>query len=196
MSIKRSVGCVTKKAQLADDYLQWVVFQNKNIKREVGHKWAWWLHHPYNMGGPQHFKAGDKNTSGPQVGRLATQPLTSGGGGSTLQSGGQNRRWPTTGASGDITPAVLGSPTLQGGRQNQKWPTSGPGGNITPIVWESPTLQSGVQNQNWLTSGPGGCITLSSGGSPTLQSGGHNQNWPTNGPSGYITPAIWGSPPL
>ena len=39
---------------------------------EVAHKWAGWLHNPCRLGGPQRFKAGDKISSGPQMGRVAT----------------------------------------------------------------------------------------------------------------------------
>ena len=74
---------------------------------------------PFCLGGPQHFRAGDKNRSGPQVGLVATAPLQSGGS-PTLQSGGQNQKWHTSGQIGYNTPAVLGSPTLQSGGQNQQ----------------------------------------------------------------------------
>ena len=45
----------------------------------VAHKWVKWLHHPYHLGGPQHFKAGDNGNSDPQVGKMATSPLPFGG---------------------------------------------------------------------------------------------------------------------
>ena len=73
----------------------------------VGDKWVWWLHHPRRLGGPQHFTAGNKIRSGPQVGLVATSPLLYGGS-PTLQSGGQNRKWPTSGPGGYILPAAWG----------------------------------------------------------------------------------------
>ena len=158
----------------------------------MAHKWARWLHNPC---------------------RLARSPM--------LQNGGQNHRWPTSGASGYITPAVCGGHRCWG--QKQKWPTGGQGGYITlpPVdprcfragnkissgphwAWwlHNPChlggprmLHSRGQNHKWPTSGPGGYITPTLwGGSPMLHSGGQNQNWPTSGPSGYITPAVWGIP--
>ena len=106
----------------------------RGTKSAMAHKWAGWLHNRYCLGGPQHFKAGDKISSGPQVGRVATQPLLSGGS-PTLQSGGRNQQWPTSGPGGYTTPTVWGVPNAsQRGTKNQKWPTSGPGGYITPAM--------------------------------------------------------------
>ena len=48
--------------------------------------------------------------SGPQVGKVATSPLPYRGS-PPLQSGGQNQKWPTSGQSGYLTPAVSGIPT-------------------------------------------------------------------------------------
>ena len=59
---------------------------------EVAHKWADWLHNPCRLGSP------------------------------TLQSGGQNQKWPTSGQIGYITPAVWGSPTLRSREANQQNP--------------------------------------------------------------------------
>ena len=49
----------------------------RGTKSEVAHKWTNWLHHPCRLGGSP-----------------------------TLQSGGQNQRWPTNGRIGYITHAV------------------------------------------------------------------------------------------
>ena len=46
-------------------------------KSEVAHKWAGWLHDPCRVGVPQSFRSGDKMTGGPQVGRMPTSPLLS-----------------------------------------------------------------------------------------------------------------------
>ena len=48
--------------------------QNKNWPN----KWADWLHNPCCRGGPQHFRAGDKISSGPQVGVFLLSFLLSG----------------------------------------------------------------------------------------------------------------------
>ena len=54
----------------------------RGAKSEVAHKWAKWLPHPCRIGDPHHFKAW-----------------------------GQNQKWPTSGQSGYLTPAVSGIPT-------------------------------------------------------------------------------------
>ena len=44
-------------------------------KSAMAHKWTGCLHYPCRLGGPQRFKEGDKVSSGPQVGQVATYPL-------------------------------------------------------------------------------------------------------------------------
>ena len=165
--------------------------QSGGTESEVPRKCARWLHHLCRLGGPHGFRAGGQNPKwptsgqggyitpaasevptaseradrirgGPQVGMVATSPLPPEGS-PTLQSGGQNQNWPTSGQGGYITPAALGVPTasergaesevahkwarwlhhpcrlggphrFRAGGQNQKWPTSGQGGYITPAV--------------------------------------------------------------
>ena len=51
----------------------------RRTKTQVAHKWAWWLHHPFRLRGPQRFNAGVKIESGPQMGLVPTSPLPSGG---------------------------------------------------------------------------------------------------------------------
>ena len=58
----------------------------RGTKSAMAHKRAAWLHNPYHVGGPQCFIAGEKMSSGPQMGRLATQPVPSRGS-PKLQSG-------------------------------------------------------------------------------------------------------------
>ena len=82
----------------------------RGAKSEVAHKWAKWLPHPCRIGDPHRFRAGGKIRSGPQVGKVATSPLPYRGS-PPLQSGGQNQKWPTSGQSGYLTPAVSGIPT-------------------------------------------------------------------------------------
>ena len=72
--------------------------------------------------GLQRFRAATIIT-GPKVGGLATSPLSFGGF-PTLQSGGQNQKWPTRGRIGCITPAVWGVPDASKQTQSEmplKW---------------------------------------------------------------------------
>ena len=89
--------------------------QSGGIKSEVAHKWANWLPHPCRIGDPHRFRVG-----------------------------GQNQKWPTSGQSGYLTPAVSGIPTasewgdkIRSGPQVGKVATS-------PLPYRgSPLLQSG-----------------------------------------------------
>ena len=194
----------------------------RGAKSEVAHKWAKWLPHPCRIGEPHRCRAGGKIRSGPEVGEVATSPLPYRGA-PPLQSGGQNQKWPTSGRSGYLTPAVSGIPsTAERGAKSEvahKWAKWLPhpcrigephrcraGGKIrsgpqvgklatSPLPYRgSPPLQSGGQDQKWPTSGQIGYPTLPYRGAPLLQSGGQNQKWPTSGRSGYLTPAVSGSP--
>ena len=166
----------------------------RGAKSEVAHKWAKWLPHPYRIGEPQHCRAGGKIRSGPQVGKVATSPLPYRGA-PPLQSGGQNQKWPTSGQSGYLTPAVSGSPTAaERGAKSEvahKWAKWLPhpcriGG---PHCFRAGgKIRSGPQVGKLATS------PLPYRGAPPLQSGGQNQKWPTNGQIGYLTPAVSGSP--
>ena len=126
------------------------------------------------------------------MGRLATSPLPSRSS-PTHQCGGQKRKWPTSGPSGYITPAVWGSPTLQSAR-------GGGGGKWTS--WLHHPCRPGVPKalkqvkKNRIGVKVGGLATspLPPGRSRTRQSGRQKENWPTCGPIGHITPSIWGSP--
>ena len=82
----------------------------RGTESEVAHKWANWLPHPCRIGEPHRCRSGGKIRGGPQVGEVATSPLPYRGA-PPLQSGGQNQKWPTSGRSGYLTPAVSGSPT-------------------------------------------------------------------------------------
>ena len=73
-------------------------------------KWAKWLRHPCRLGDPHRFTAGGKIRSGPLAGKVATSTLPSRGS-PPLQSEEQDRKWPTCGQSGYVTPAVSGIPT-------------------------------------------------------------------------------------
>ena len=131
----RSGPQVGKVATSALPYRGSPPLESGGAKSEVVHKWAkWlphpcgigdphrfraggkirsgpqWLPHPCRIGDPHRFRAGVKIRSGPQVGKMATSPLPYRGS-PPLQSGGQNQKWPTSGQSGYLTPAVSGIPT-------------------------------------------------------------------------------------
>ena len=166
----------------------------RGAKSEVAHLWAKWLRHPCRLGDPHRFKAGGKIRSGPQVGKVATSPLPSRGS-PPLQSGGQNQKWPTSGQSGYITPAVSGIPTAsERGEKSEvahlwaKWLRH-------PCRLGDPhRFRAGCKIRNGQKMGKVATSPLPARGSPPLQSGGQNQNWPTCGQSGYITPAVSGIP--
>ena len=166
----------------------------RGLKSEVAHKWAKWLPHPCRIGDPHRFRAGGKMRSGPQVGKVANSPLPYQGS-PPLQSGGQNQKWPTSGQSGYLTPAISGIPTaLERGAKSEvahKWAKWLP----HPCRIGDPhrckaggKIRSGPQVGKMATS------PLPYWGSPPLQSRGQNQKWPTSGQSGYLTPAVSGIP--
>ena len=45
----------------------------------MAHKCTRWLHNPCHLGGPDGFRAGGRIKGGPEVGKVATQPLPPGG---------------------------------------------------------------------------------------------------------------------
>ena len=161
----------------------------RGAKSEVAHKWAKWLRHPCRLGDPHRCRAGKKIRSGPQVGKVATSPLPSRGS-PPLRSGGQNQKWPSSGQSGYITPAVSGIPTAsERGAKSEvahkwtKWLRH-------PCRLGDPhRLRAGVKIRSGPQVGKVATSPLPSRGSPPLQSGGQNQKWPTPLPSR-------GSPPL
>ena len=79
---------------------------------------------PCRIGDPHRIRAGGKIRSGPQVCKMATQPLPPWGY-PTPQSGGQNQKGPTSGKSGYITPGPWGIATaLERGAKSEvahKW---------------------------------------------------------------------------
>ena len=166
----------------------------RGAKSEVAHKWAKWLPHPCRIGEPHRFRAGGKIRSGPQVGKLATSPLPYRGS-PPLQSGGQNQKWPTSGRSDYLTPAVSGSPTAsERGAKSEvahKWAKWLP----HPCrIGEPHRCRAGGKIRSGSQVGKVATSPLPYRGSPPLQSGGQNQKWPTSGRSDYLTPAVSGSP--
>ena len=197
-------------------------FRAGGWESEVAHKWAKWLRHPCRLGDPHRFRAGGKIRSGPLVGKVATSPLPSRRS-PPLQSEGGNQKWPTSGQSGYVNPAVSGIPTAsERGAKSEvahlwaKWlchpcrlgdpHRCRAGGKIRsgPQVGKvatsplpsrgSPPLQSGGEIRSGPQVGKVATSPLPSRGSPPLQSGGQNQKWPTCGQSGYVTPAVSGIP--
>ena len=166
----------------------------RGAESEVAHKWANWLPHPCRIGDPHRCRAGGGIRSGPQVGKLATSPLPYRGG-PPLQSGGQNQKWPTSGQSGYLTPAVSGSPTAaERGAESEvahKW------ANWLPHpcrIGDPHRCRAGGKIRSGPQVGKLATSPLPYRGSPPLQSGGRNQKWPTSGQIGYLTPAVSGSP--
>ena len=195
----------------------------RGAKSEVAHKWAKWLPHPCRIGDPHRFRAGGKIRSGPQVGKVATSPLPYRGS-PPLQSGGQNQKWPTSGQSGYLTPAVSGIPTAsERGAKSEvahKWAKWLPhpcrigdphrfraGGKIrsgpqvgkvatSPLPYRgSPPLQSGGAKSEVAHKWAKWLPHPCRIGDPhRFRAGGQNQKWPTSGQSGYLTPAVSGIP--
>ena len=149
----------------------------RGAKSEVAHKWANWLPHPCRIGEPHRCRAGGKIRSGPQVGKLATSPLPYRGAPS-LQSGGQNQKWPTSGQIGYLTPAVSGSPiAAERGAKSEvahKW------ANWLPHpcrIGEPHRCRAGGKIKSGPQVGKLATSPLPYRGSPPLQSGGQNQKW-------------------
>ena len=168
-------------------------FRAGGAKSEVAHKWANWLPHPCRIGDPRRFRAGGKIRSGPQVGKLATSPLPHRGS-PPLQSGGQNQKWPTSGQSGYLTPAVSGIPASERGTKSEvahKW------ANWLPHpcrIGDPRRCRAGGKIRSGPQVGKLATSPLPYRGSPPLQSGGQNQKSPTSGQIGYLTPAASGIP--
>ena len=193
------------KSEVAHKWAKWLPhpcriggsppLQSGGAKSEVALKWAKWLPHPCRIGDAHRFRAGGKMRSGPQVGKVATSPLPYRGS-PPLQSGGQSQKWPTSGQSGYLTPAVSGDPhrfraggKVRSGTQVGKVAAS-------PLPYRgSPALQSGGAKSEvahkWAKWLPHPCRI---GDPHRFKAGGQSQKWPTSGQSGYLTPAVSGIP--
>ena len=149
---------------------------------------------PRRLGDPHRIRAWGKIRSGPLLGKVATSPLPSRGS-PPHQSGGDNEKWPTSGQSGHVTPAVSGIPTAsERGAKSEVahfW-----------AKWLRHRCRLGDPHRyragGKITSGPivGKVATspLPSRGSPPHQSGRKNQKWPNYGQNGYVTLAVSGIP--
>ena len=163
-------------------------------KSGVVHKWAKWQRHPCRLGDPHRFRARLEIRSGQVVGKVATSSLPSRGS-PPLQSRGGNQKWPISGHSGYVTPAVSGIPTAsERGAKSEvahnwaKWLRH-------PCRLGDPhRLRAGGDIRSGQQVGKVATSPLPSRGSPPLQSGGQNQKWPGCGQSGYVTLAVSGIP--
>ena len=141
-------------------------------------------------------RGGEGITSGPLVGKVASSPLLSRGSPLLHSGGGGNKKCPTCGQSGYVTPAVSGSPTAS---------ERGGGGSEMAHKWakwlrhpcrlgDLDRFRAGGKIRSGPLVGKVAMSPLPSRGSPLLQNGGQNQKWPTSGQSGYATPAVLGIP--
>ena len=136
------------------------------------------------------LQMGGKIISGPQVGKVATSPLPYWAA-LPLQSAGQNQKWPTSGQSGYLTPAVSGIPTA-----SERWAKSERA--HTWAKWlphpcrigEPHRFRAGGKIRIGPQVGKVATSPLPYRGSPPLQSGGKNQKGPTSVQNGYLTPAV------
>ena len=121
------------------DLVAWGVpnASKRGTRSEVAHKWAGRRHNPCRLGAPQPFRAGDKLRSRPKVGSVATWTLPLGGS-LTLQRGGQNQRWPTSGLDGDITPAAWGVPNASKRGTKSEVAHKWAGWRHNPCRWGAP----------------------------------------------------------
>ena len=166
----------------------------QGAKSKVAHKWANWLPHTCRIREPHRLRAGGKIRNGPQVGKWATSPLPYRGA-PTLQSAGQNQKWPTSGQIGYLTPAVSGSPTAsERGAKSEvahKW------ANWLPHhcrIGEHHRFRAGGKIRSGPQVGKLATSPLPYRGAPPPQSRGQNQKWPTSGQNGYLTPTVSESP--
>ena len=205
---------------------------NKGTKSKVPHMWAELLHHPCVLGGPQTrgqsqwcptsgqncyitlaflgvHKQGDKVKGAPQVGRIATSPLRSGGSPNKGTKSKVAHKW----AELLHHPCVLGGPQTR--VQSQRCPTCGQNCYITPAFSGVPKQGDKVNGfpqvgriatsplRFWGSTNKGAkskvphkwaqllhhpCIL----GGP--QTRGQSQRCPTSGQNCYITPAFSGVP--
>ena len=132
-------------------------------------KWANSIRNPCYQGVPGGLERAKKNRSGPPVGRLAIQPLPSGGclapqSGGQIRSGQQVRTGPQVSILATQPPPSRGASTPESGGHNQKWPTNGQIGYVTPPVPGVPNAskrgsKAELANKwaDWLRNPPFGC---------------------------------------
>ena len=163
------------------------MLQSGGTKSEVAHLWARWLRHLCRLGDPHRFRAGGQNQKWPTCGQVGyITPAVSGiprasERGTKSEVAHLWARWLRN-------PCRLGDPErFRAGGQNRKWPTCGQGGCVTPAVSGIPTAsERGNKIRSGPLVGKVATSPLPSRGSPPLQSGGLNRKWPTNNQKCYI----------
>ena len=107
------------KSEVAHKWAKWLrhpcvpgipTSSERRGKSEVAHKWAKWLCHPCRLGDPHRFKAGGKSEVALKWAKRIHHPCRLGDP-HRCRAGGGNQKWPTSGQSGYVTPAVSGIPT-------------------------------------------------------------------------------------
>ena len=128
------------------------------------------------------------------MGKVATSPLPSRGS-PAPQSGEENQKWPTSGQSGYITPAVSGIPTASERRAKSKVAHLWAKWLHHPCRLGNPhRFRAEGEIRSGHLVGKVATSLLPSRASPPLQSGAGNQKWPTIWQSGYVTHAVSGIP--
>ena len=105
----------------------------------------------------------------------------------------QNRKWPTCGHSGYLTPAVLGASNALHGDKIRNGPHVGTVATQPLPSRGSPMLCMGTQSEMAQM----GARLLPNPyrlGGPQCSARGQNRKSPTCGHSGYLTPALFGGP--
>ena len=176
------IGYLTPAVSVIPTASEW------GAKSEVAHKWAKWLRHPCRIGDPRRFRAAGKIRGGPQLGKLAPSPLP-------YRPSPPLQKWPTSGQSGYLTPAVLGIPTAA--ERGAKSEVAHEWANWLPHpcrIGDPDRFTAGGKIRSGPQVGEMATSPLRYRGTPPLQSGGQKQKWPTSGQIGYLTPAVSGIP--
>ena len=163
----------------------------QETRSDLARKLAGRLRNPCHFGAPQSVTLGDKMTSGPQVGRVATQPLPPRGL-PTFYRWAQNEKCPTRGPARVHNLCNKGGPRRFGVAYKIR---GGPQVDLADkklmLVGESPTLQGGEQKlvmvahkwAAWLHK------TCSAGGPKRCTASDKIRNGPKNGRACCTTPA-------
>ena len=114
----------------------------------MAHLWAKWLHHPCRLGGPHRFRAGGAYQKWPTCGQSGyVAPAVSGI--PIASERGAKSEVAHLWAKWLRHPYRFGDPhRCRAGRGNQKWPTSGQSGYVTPAVSGiSTALERGAKSE-------------------------------------------------
>ena len=101
------------------------IASERGAKSEVAHLWAKWLRHPCRLMDPHHFIAGGKSEGAHKWAKWLRHPCRLGDP-HRFRAGGENQKWPTSGQSGYVTPAISEIPTAsERGREIRSGPQVG-----------------------------------------------------------------------